>query len=762
MIILLLAFITHQSTATTAPDPAARDGDGTPDGSWVEGPEAPESTAPLPPAVAPRDGEAGAAPPQEVLVVPPVPGEDPRVVVDDGLLRPLPERRLSTEFMRRDIGNGAALDLDSFLDRALIPGLVWLPAAAGRSLPTARGLGADEIAVVVDGVPLLDGGGLVSVTESLGLLAPARLTFQHGPRADSPLSSSSGGVLRVDTGGALDDVGESLRLDGLVGVGYGGPDNEKGATAVLRSGWRLLRVAGHATVLHREDFRVGRVAPELPLVVDRGSATVPNSGGVGGSAGARVDVVPFAASRLFVSWQAGRSLDTGDPTRCSALDQNGRAVDCLRTKERGTDVVIAGFDVLRRAFGLDLQPTVRLHAQRSIDDVERFGSGLPFVDTAIDEAFRAGGRVAVEARGDTVQLLDQFKPSFVVAVDAFADRFSSAFFSRSLRARDAEPDDVGIADPLRSRFVDDAVVGQGLLSATARVDGQLLGLWGVGRLAGQSVDRPALPGRLDAGLQERALLPGGELGARLHLGDGADVTATIGHLSHADSARAVLRGPDPDDDALRPAAPGVFRDSFAELGVAARSSAIDVDAVAWGSWRSGAHDRFVDDDGLFLARRPDVVALGMEARATLRPGIEGLSAHAVASVVAADEGAFSSAQEPLAGVIQPQGGLTLRYGPSSWPAGFFVRVHGAVPQNRLSAVEAVDTGLCPESLAEVQDRACSGVPGFAVADVGAWLKLGQLRFDVVGENITDTQGSWRGAALGTGGTAVRARVAFVF
>jgi hypothetical protein len=530
LIVLLLACITHQ-----APQEPSDHQQG-----WVDGPEAPASTALLPPAVGPRDGEAGVAAPQETLVVPPVPGEDPRVVVDDGLLPPLPERRFATRFDRRVLAERAALDLDSFLDRALIPGLVWLPQAAGRSLPTARGLPGSEVAVVVDGVPLLDGAGLVSLTESLGLLAPARLTFRHGPRADSPLSSSAAGMLVVDTGGALDDVGESMRLDGLLAGGFGGPDNEKGALTLVRTGWRLLRFTGHATVLHREDFRLGRVPAELPLVVDDGSATVPNSGGVGGSMGARVDVVPFAASRLFVTWQAGRSLDTGDPRTCSALDVNGRAIDCLRGKERGTDVVIAGFDVLRESFGLAVQPSVRVHAQRTVDDVERFGSSLGFVDTSNDEVFRGGARVAVEVRADTVQFLDQLDPSVVVAVDVFADRFASEFFSRSLRVRDAEPVTLGIADPLRARFVDDALVSQGLLSVSARVDGQLVGLWAIGRLAGQTISAPKVLGRFDDDVSVASALPGGEGGARLHVTDNVDVTATLGHLGHADDARVVL------------------------------------------------------------------------------------------------------------------------------------------------------------------------------------------------------------------------------
>ena len=732
-------------------------------GSWVEGPPAPPSTAPLPPAVGPRDGENGKAAASEPLVVPEVATEDTRIVVDDGLLPGLADRRLSTTFARRDIAHSATLDLDSFLDRALVPGLVWLPLAAGRSLPSARGLGSEEIAVVIDGVPLLDGAGLVSLTESVGLLAAAHLHFRHGPRADSPVPASAG-VLFLDTGGTLDDVGESLRLDGVLGGGFGGPDNEKGVVALVRSGWRLLRLTGHATLLHREEFREGRRngLSSAPALLERGSAAVPNSGGAGGSAGVRVDVAPFAGSRVFVSWQGGRSLDTGDPTSCQQLDVDGRALQCLRTTERGVDVVIAGFDLRRRVFGIELQPSARVHAQRSIDEVRASGSALAVVDTAHDEVFRGGARMALEARADPIQFLDQFKPSFVVAVDAFADRFVSTFFSRSLRFLDAEPAGDGIAVPLRQRFVHDAVVSQGVLSATGRVDGQLLSLWAVGRVAGQSIHSPALPGRLEAPLKTLTLLPGGEVGARVHLGADVDVMATIGHLSHADDARAVLRGPDPLEPAVRPAPPGAFNDGFVEIGVSGRSPAVDVEALGWGSWRSGPYDRFVDNAGLFLRRHSDVAALGTEGRATLHPGVDGLSVQAVLAVVVVEENAFSAVQAPLGGVLQPQVALQLRYAPSSWPAGFFLRLQGAAPQNRLSADEQADVALCPESLAVVPDRPCSGAPGFGTADIGVWLQVGQLRFDVVGENITDTQGAWRSAALGTGGTAVRARVAFVF
>jgi hypothetical protein len=47
-------------------------------------------------------------------------------------------------------------------------------------------------------------------------------------------------------------------------------------------------------------------------------------------------------------------------------------------------------------------------------------------------------------------------------------------------------------------------------------------------------------------------------------------------------------------------------------------------------------------------------------------------------------------------------------------------------------------------------------------DVGAAIAVGSVRIDVTGENVFDTQGTWRGALLGSGGQAVRARVVFLF
>lgn len=705
----------------------------------MDAPEAPTSTAKLPPATAPRDGEPGTEAPEETLVVPPAPPEDARVAVDDGLFVRADDLRLSTSFRRDELVRQPALDLDSFLDRALVPGLVWLPRSAGRALPTSRGHRFRDVAIVVDDVPLIEG----SVTESIGLLAPARLTFSAGPRASSPVPASLGGELRIDTGGSLDDVGETLREDGVFGAGYGGPDNEKAAFALARSGWRTVRVIGHATLLQREDFRTGRLglgAPPGAAPVDSGSVVLLNTGGIGGTAGARVDVVPFDASRLFVSWQAGRSLDNGDPVSCTVVDDDGQVVDCERARERGTDVVIAGFDVRRSVFGLSLQPSLRVHAQRSVDDRSRAGSGLAAVDAAVDNVIRGGGRVAVTGSVDGESDLP-FVPTVTAAVDVFADRYDSQFTTRSLRARDAEPAP-GINDETRATFVDDATARTGVASVTARADSAFFDVAASARAVGQFVDAAEVVDR-SAAVATAEFAPAADVTVRAHVfaADDAsfDVLVSVGHVERPSAPRALL--------AIVSTPPEVSSDSNVEVGGFYASDVVEAEAVVYGSAR--VVDRAVEN------------VVGVEGRATLKPGLDGLRAQLVLAGHAKNDDAGS----PVAGVLQPQGGLVLRYEPTAWPAGFFVRVAGALPQGRLSDDEQLDRILCPERPVDEtlpQNGPCSGARGFATVDVGGFVQLGQLRFDASFENLTDTQGSWRNAVLGTGGAAARARVAFFF
>jgi hypothetical protein len=172
---------------------------------------------------------------------------------------------------------------------------------------------------------------------------------------------------------------------------------------------------------------------------------------------------------------------------------------------------------------------------------------------------------------------------------------------------------------------------------------------------------------------------------------------------------------------------------------------------------------------------------GLEGAATLRPGVDGLTVRASIAGVLVDALSSSSssssavalieaaaivagAEAPVAGTVQPAAALQARWAPAG-PVALWARVSGALPQTRLSTEEQLDRALCPElptSPDVPQARPCAGAPGFALVDVGATLALGQLRFDLTGENALDAEARWRGATLGVGGTSVRLRAAFVF
>lgn len=737
------------------------------DDDWVAGPAAPTSTAPLPPAVAPRDGEPGRPAPQEVLVVPDRPPEDRRVDVDAGLLAPAADLRLATSIGRRALTSSPFLDLDGVLAGAGVPGLVWLSSSAGAARPVARGYGPGQLAIVVDGVPLLTDAFGVSVAPS-ELLSPvgvAGLTLQHGPRAFAPVASSQAGVLLVDTGGALSALGTTTRADGLLAGGSGGADVESGATALMRTGWRTLRVLGHGTVLHREDQRPGRVTigiPSLTTTVPASTALLPDSGGSGGMVGARVDVVPLDHSRLFVSYVAGRSLDVPDPGTCARRDETGRAADCIRAVERGVDVGIVGFDVRRDAGGLALQPTARVHLQRAISFDERSGRERSSVDIARDEVVRGGATIGLLARADAPVVFD-LVPALHVAVDVFADRATSSFAERSLRRRDAVPIGDGAPNPLRARAVDGAVARQGLLRTALRLDGGFVSAALSTRLQALQVQAPAVVDAdgTRAGVDVVAFAPSLDGVVRAVFSPSLSGFVAAGSVERGDDPAALVAGP--GHGRVRSASPaGSTRGSerFAEVGLALQSAAIDVDAVAFGSLRAAA-PAIVDT---IAVAGPDAGVVGLEGRFRLKPAIEGVDVSGSLAGVIVDADVLGD-RAPAAGVIQPQGRLQLGWAPSSSPFGVYGRVWGALPQVRLSPEEERDPQLCPERPQDggvPADRPCSGAPGFANVDVGAFLQLGQLRFDVAGENLLDHRNVWRGAVLGVGGAAVRARVAFLF
>jgi hypothetical protein len=631
----------------------------------------------------------------------------------------------------------------------------------------ARGHRPGQVAVVLDGVPLLTDAFGVSVAPS-ELLSPvgvARLNFEHGPRSFSPVAASQAGVLVVDTGGALSGLGTTTRADGLLAGGSGGADVESGASALVRTGWQTLRVLGHGTVVHRDDQRPGRVTAGVPAfstTTPASTALLPDSGGSGGMVGARVDVVPLPESRLFASYLAGRSLDVPDPTTCAARDDDGRAVDCVRTLERGVDVGIVGFDLRRDVGGLALQPTVRVHLQRALSFDERGGRGRTSLDIARDEVARGGASLGLLARANT-PIVFGLVPAIDVAVDAIADRASSSFGVRSLLRRDAAPAGDGAPDPLRARAIDGAVARQGLLRTRLRLDGAWLSTSLSTRLQALQVQAPAV---VDAdGAREAvdvvAFAPSLDAALRIALSRGLHGFAAMGSVERGDDPAALVAGPG-HGRVVTASQAGSTRGSerFAELGLALQSAAVDVDALVFGALRTPPPSII---DTVAVAGADDGV-VGLEGRFRLKPAIDGVAVSGSLAGVVVDGDVFG-VRQPAAGVIQPQGQVQLTWAPSSSPFGLTGRVWGALPQVRLSPDEERDPQLCPERPEDAElpaDRACSGAPGFATVDVGAYLQLGQLRFDVAGENLLDHRNVWRGAVLGAGGAAVRARVALLF
>ncbi len=749
---------TDQTDETHEPDAS--------DSEWVVGPEAPPSGAPSPPAVAPRDSDVDGPAAQEVLVVPARPPEDRRRERDDGLLSGAVDLRSQTSLSRRSLTSSSSLDLDSALAGLAIPGLVWLTSSSGASRPVARGHQPGQLAIVVDGVPLLTDAFGVSVapSEVLSPVGVARWTMSFGPRAFSP-SSSQAGLLAIDTGGPLTELGETHRADGLLAAGSGGADVESGVTALLRTGWRTFRVMGHGTVLHRQDQRPGRFTLGLPTATTTppsSTALLPNSGGTGGMVGARVDIVPLEQSRFFLSYLAGRSLDVPDPRVCGRSDDEGSTLDCIRAIERGVDVGIVGFDVRRELASFSVQPTARVHLQRALSFDERSGRERTSVDLAADEVTRGGASVGVVVQGREPLFLD-LRPALEVAVDAFADRASSRFFVRSLRRRDAVPDGDGEPFPLRARAIDDAVARQGLLRTRLTLEG---GLWSASistRLQALSVTAPAVvddDGRRNA-VDVATLAPSVDAAVRVALTPSWRSFIAVGAVDRGDDPAALVAGPGHGQVRLGSSL-GDTRGSerFAELGLSGTSAAIDTDVVVFTSLRTPAPAIVA----AALVAGPDQGVAGVEGRFRLKPDVSGLFISGSLAGVVIDQNIFTE-RGAAADVIQPQGQLQLDYAPSSSPFRVFARSFGTLPQTRLSSGELNDPQLCPERTEQTQtpaDRPCSGVPGFLSVDVGAAVQLGQLRLDVTGENVLDHRNVWRGAAMGAGGAAVRARITFVW
>lgn len=667
---------------------------------WTDGPDAPGPTT-VPHPQAPREPGAQA----QVLDEPAVPPEPARPALP-ALAPRAPEARFETLRTREDLRSTGALDLDTAL--VDVPGLWLFHEQAGASRMWARGSTRErDVAVTLDDVPVLDLRGLLPVLEQFTPSSHSSWRLHHGPRVDTGSRGGAAGLLELSSldEDALRDQGETMRLQGMLGGGYGGADLEKGVFTIVETGFRRARIGLHATLLNREDQRLGR---GLSLAGDEPGGLLLRSGGSGGAVGARVDVVPMRDLHVFSTWHSSRALEVAHPDLCRGSDRFGRAVDCTRTTERGLDVWIVGGDERVALAGATLLLHGRAHTQHAVANEQRTGAFITVADTFLDDGVRAGARGGVELVLPSVALVDVWRPRAEVGVDLFRDTVTSRFFTRSTRLRDAEVPGLGVEDPSRARLAtsspDDTFAA---ISLALRADGARASLWADGRIAGDG--------------------PAAEIGGRARLLE--DVSAFLA-LVHR-----------PDDDTL-------------EGGVLWSGSFFDVDAVLWGSTRP-AVERGVDV-------RDAETGWGTEARASLRPGLDGLVARGTLGVVSMDRGALLDVREPLAGVPNPAATLLVAYAPSTMPAGFFARARGLLPQQRLSRAEVLDVTLCPErptgeelAAGVQQQQACSGAPGAFLLDVGAHVTLGRMRFDAVAENLLDQQGALRDEPIGFGGTSVR-------
>jgi hypothetical protein len=683
------------------------------DNPWSSGPPAPQPTNPSPFPQAPREPGAHV----EIMDVPPVPPDPRGVESSDGVFNPMSDPRFSTTRTRSDLyEHGALSPATALVD---VPGLQLRHEQAGNARMLTRGLDDRDIDVTIDDVPLFDLGGLVPPLEQFSNASVGSLTFHSGPRAWTSSPKGAAGVLAIDTLDSFRDVGENLGLRGALGGGYGGADLEKGVFSYVETGYGRAQLSLHATLLDREDQRLGRgvlAAGQEP------GGLVFGSGGDGGALGARADIVPMHGLHVFTTWLSARTVNTPDPAHCKA-DDAGHAGDCSVTDERGVDVWIAGVDSALDLAGAGLAVHGRAHIQHGVATEERSGSQILVDEHAFDDGVRAGALTWLDARLPPVALLDVFTPRASIGVDLYADRFSSTFFVRSTNARDAEPPGNGLPDASRARLAslgpDGDVQGYGALTARIAAEGQRATFWADGKVASASAT-----GNFAAG----------EIGAKAKVIDEVDAYVTGVKLQH---------------------------DATLEGGLDFTTSWLAIGGDLFGSSRDAAPTI----GGEYVPA--DSAAYGVEARAELRPGIAGLRALADFTAVLVDDGKlFSSDRVPQSGVPNPAGVVELAWDPppnDRVSYGFFSRARFWLPQQRLSPAELTDRALCPElpsplaiAAGATQQSPCSGAPGGFLFDVGAHITAGGFRLDAAAENLLDQQFALRDEPIGFGGTAFRA------
>lgn len=722
------------------------------DNPWVSGPEVPVEDEALRNPSPPRESDGAREP-----LNPAPPAPDPFVVRPPPSPPPDEDLRFSTVLHDEELRAFGDLSLADPL--VVVPGLRFDPALTRGERPSLRGLEQGHLDVRLDGVPLATSSTWPDFP-LFGLFVPddvLRVVVRHGPRA-SGIGSTTGaaGVLELETVPPPVELGEGVPLTGRVRAGYGGPDLEKALLARGATGFGRVRVGLTAGAYHAEDLALGRDAGLLAA-----------SDVLGGHLGARVDVTPFAGLRTFAAWRSARQGDNPYPSLCLEDDAGDRP-DCTRVIDRALDLLYAGVDGGGTILGWRLDARARAHAQHLGEKTERHGAAVVSTEVAEDFSYRAGALADLWLTPPPVALGDALALATRLGLhgELLRDRVLSRHMSRSRRLADAEPSDAFREDPSRASRVDDALLDSAALGVSARAGLSFLRAELGVRVVGERMEAPE-GARLPEGLDDDSVSVEAELALRAQVLESLSLFGALTRSERGDLLAARTLGPRRLRHSPAPALSGGsrFLEHGVELGVDHALSWLHTEAVVYATRRTGALTSGIDPRDERGVERvvlgPARTALGVEGRVRYRTFVDGLTGLATLGLLAVDEGELFGEvpSAPASAVPPPFGVLVLDYRPSSSWFGAYTRLRYALPQARLSPVEAKDPMLCPESQQDPQVLPCRGSAGVGLFDLGARFSPSeQLAIDALIENLLDAP--WRsfGHELPGGGLGARVTV----